>query len=279
MAPDNVSMIEAWDGEVGQHWVAEQDRYERMHAPFGRSLLAAAQLRPGMRVLDIGCGTGARTIDAASTVGPRGRAVGVDVSAAMLEVARADNLAGARFIRADAQSTQDLGHEEYDVALSQFGMAYFADTHAALTNVGTALRPGGRLHFTCWQNMAHQQHLTLPLTAALEHLPMPEFATNPCATAAFSLADPDRTHAQLSKAGFIDIDIQPTVAPMYQGADLDDALRFLRSNEFGATVFADAGPAATVQGWELIATALAPYVRHDGLFLDGAAWLVAATRA
>ena len=72
MEPDNSPMIRAWDGEVGQRWVTEQARYERMHAPFGSTLLAAAQLRPGMRVLDAGCGMGDRTIDAATTVGPHG---------------------------------------------------------------------------------------------------------------------------------------------------------------------------------------------------------------
>mgnify|MGYP006995483767 FL=1 len=65
---------------------------------------------------------------------------------------------------------------------------------------------------------------------------------------------------------------------MYQGADLNDALRFLRQSEFGEAVLGDADPAAAVQGWEAVATALAPYEREDGVFLDGAAWLVTATR-
>jgi len=282
MEPDNSPMIRVWDGEVGQRWVTEQARYERMHAPFGSTLLAAAQLRPGMRVLDAGCGMGDRTIDAATTVGPHGKVVGVDVASPMLQVAqhRAIELGldNARFIRADVQTTEDLGFEEFDLALSQFGVMFFADPDAAFANLCTALHPGGRLVFTCWQDLTHQQHLMVPLTAALEHVPTPEFTADSWSYSAFSLADPTRTQALLAKAGFTDVEIQPTVAPMYQGADLSDTLRFLRQSELGDAVFGDAGPAATAQGWEAVGTALAPYVREDGVFLDGAAWLVTATR-
>jgi len=200
----------------------------------------------------------------------------------MLEVAerRAVELGldNARFIRADVQSTEGLGFEEFDLALSQFGVMFFADPDAAFTNLCTALHPGGRLVFTCWQDLTHQQHLMVPLTAALEHVPTPEFTADTWSYAAFSLADPRRTRALLTNAGFADIEVQPTVAPMYQGADLNDALQFLRRGEFGDAVFGDAGPAATTRGWEAVATALAPYAREDGVFLDGAAWLVTATR-
>ena len=189
---DNSPMIVAWDGEVGQRWVTDQARHERMHAPFGSTLLAAAQLRTGMRVLDAGCGTGDRTIDAATTVGPHGRVVGVDIASPMLEVARRRSvelgLDNARFIRADIQTSEDLGFEEFDLALSQFGVMFFADT---------------------WSY------------------------------AACSLADPKRTQALLANAGFADIEVQPTVAPMFQGSDLNDALRFLRRGEFGGAVFGD----------------------------------------
>ena len=158
-------------------------------------------------------------------------------------------------------------------------LARFSATQDALLALGAKLvKPGGRLVFTCWQDLTHQQHLMVPLTAALDVVPTPEFTADTWSYPAFSLADPARTQALLAKAGFADVEVQPTVAPMYQGADLNDALRFLRQSEFGDAVFGDAGPAAAVQGWEAVATALAPYVREDGVFLDGAAWLVTATR-
>lgn len=282
MEPDNPPTIRDSNGNVGPRCVTEQAHCKRMNAHFGSTLLAAAQIRPGMRVLDVGCGTGDRSLDAATMVGPHGRVVGVDVSSPSVEAARARAadraLDHARFICADVQTFEDLGYQEFDVALSQFGVMFLADPDAAFTNLRTALRPGGRLAFTCWQHRTRQQHLMIPLTAALEHLPVPEVPADTWSDAAFSLADPSHTHAVLARGGFTDIQIQPTVAEMYQGADLDDALRFLRESEFAEAVFGDAGPAATAQGWESIAAALLAYVRDDGVFLNGAAWLVTATR-
>ena len=278
----NSPMIEVWDGEVGHRWVAEQDRYQRMHAPFGNTLLAAAQLRPGMRVLDAGCGVGDRAIDAAMNVGPRGKVVGVDVASPMLQVARRRaielGLDHARFIRADVQATKELGFQEFDLALSQFGVMFFADPEAAFANLCAALHPGGRLVFTCWQDLTHQQHLMVPLAAALEHVPPPEFTADAWSYAAFSLADPDLTQALLTTAGFAEVEVQPAVAPMYQGSDLDDALQFLWRSEFGRAMFEGVGPGAAARGWESVATALTPYARDDGVFLDGAAWVVSAVR-
>lgn len=283
MESDNSRMIDVWDGEVGQRWVDEQARYERMHEAPGCALLAAAELQPGMRVLDVGCGMGARTLDIASVIGRHGRVVGVDVSTPILDVARrrADGrgITHARFLQTDVESAEDLGDGEFDVVLSQFGVMFFANPVAAFSNLRAALQPGGQLVFACWQDLSNQQHLMVPLGAALDHVPIPEFSPDVWSYTSFSLADPEKIRSVLSEAGFEDIEIQPNVAPMYQGADLDDTLQFLRRSEFGQTVFADAGPGATAHGWEAVATALRPYVRDDGVFLDGAAWVVTASRA
>ncbi|HEV3135956.1 MAG TPA: methyltransferase domain-containing protein [Acidimicrobiia bacterium] len=111
------------------------------------ALLDAAGLRPGARVLDVGCGRGDTTLDAARRVGPSGLALGVDDSLGVLEEARrraADaGLAHVGFVHADAQ-TQRFAPLRFDAIVSRRHQV-FADPDAGFTNLLGVLRSGGRL--------------------------------------------------------------------------------------------------------------------------------------
>src|SRR6188768_125250 len=170
----NTDCFDAWNGDSGQRLAEEADRRDRVLAPFAEVLLDAAGLSLGERVLDIGCGCGATTLAAARAVGRDGQAVGADLSAPMLGVARSRaeraGLPNAAFAVADAQ-TDDLaalGRDErrpYDLAISRFGVMFFDDPPAAFANIRAAVRPGGRLAFVCWGPLPHQEWLTVPLGA------------------------------------------------------------------------------------------------------------------
>jgi ubiquinone/menaquinone biosynthesis C-methylase UbiE len=112
------------------------------------ALLDAAGLRPGSRVLDVGCGRGDTTLDAARQVGPSGLALGVDESLDVLEEARrraADaGLAHVGFVHAAAQ-TQRFAPLRFDAIVSRRPHQVFADPEAGFTNLLGALRSGGRL--------------------------------------------------------------------------------------------------------------------------------------
>ena len=84
VAAGNRDMAAAWDGDEGAHWSAHASRYERGAAPYRERLLESAALVPGERVLEVGCGAGRTTRDAARMVAPNGRVLGLDLSAAML---------------------------------------------------------------------------------------------------------------------------------------------------------------------------------------------------
>lgn len=111
-------------------------------------LVAAARLGPGMRVLDVACGTGVLTIEAARAVSPGGRAVGLDLNSGMLAVARR-KAPQIDWRQAPAEALPfDSG--DFDATVSQFGLMFFQDRHAALREMWRVLRPGGRLAIAVW---------------------------------------------------------------------------------------------------------------------------------
>ena len=146
MSIANTEQAEHWNTGPGvAHWVANQARYDRMHAPFTALILDAAALRPGGNVLDVGCGCGGTTLAAARLVAP-GRALGLDLSGPMLARAQADaeaaGLGNAAFRQGDAQ-VEPLEPASFDTVISRFGVMFFADPVAAFANIRSAARPGG----------------------------------------------------------------------------------------------------------------------------------------
>ncbi len=123
-----------------------------------QALLARLRPRPGERVLDVACGTGAVACELAALVGPAGEVVGIDLSQAMVDAARARaadaGLANVRFERLDAQSLP-LEHATYDVVTCCFGLMYVPEPELALARMRQALRPGGRLGLAVWGERRH----------------------------------------------------------------------------------------------------------------------------
>jgi SAM-dependent methyltransferase len=109
---------------------------ERDHA------VLASMLRPGMTVLDVGCGTGAITAGIARAVGPSGRALGVDRDEALLEVAWREG-SGAQFVVGDALS---LPYDaEFDIVTAARVLQWIPDPARAVARMAAAVKPGGRL--------------------------------------------------------------------------------------------------------------------------------------
>ena len=280
MSIANTAQAEHWNtGDGVAHWITNQARYDRMHAPFTALILDAAALRPGGNVLDVGCGCGGTTLAAARLVAP-GQAAGLDLSAPMLARARADaeaaSLANAVFQQGDAQ-VHPLEPGTFGTVISRFGVMFFADPVAAFANIRSATRPGGRLVFACWQPMAANQWMLVPGAALAEHLPLPD--PGPAdAPGMFAFADPDRLRPILAAAGWRDIEISSEHASILVGggASVDDAVEFLRTATMGRTMLAGADAATADRALASLRAALTPYADADGLHLDAAVWLVQA---
>ncbi|MES3014338.1 MAG: methyltransferase domain-containing protein, partial [Pseudomonadota bacterium] len=122
-----------------------------------QALLARAAFAPGERVLDVACGTGLVTFQAAQAVGARGAVLGVDLSGAMVEAAQrraaAPGAPTARIARMDAEQL-DLPDAGFDVALCALGLMYLPEPERALREMRRVLRPGGRLVVAVWGERA-----------------------------------------------------------------------------------------------------------------------------
>lgn len=118
----------------------------RLKWPTTRWLLARAGLRPGMRVLDVGCGIGMVTLRIAKVVGPAGLAVGVDADPAFIEHARrraAKRAVPAQFHAAQAERLGEL--DEFDFVFSRFLLTHLPSPERAIAEMVRVLRPGGTL--------------------------------------------------------------------------------------------------------------------------------------
>ena len=275
----NAKQAEAWNGDNGRHFVAENARHQRMMEPHTARLLAAAAIGPGERVLDIGCGCGETTIRAARSV-PEGDAVGVDLSAVMLAEARRlagqERLGNLRFEQADAQ-THPFPPGSFDVALSRFGVMFFSDPPAAFANIAAAIRPGGRLAFVCWQAPSDIEYFTLPARVVAQYVSAPA-PPGPGEPGPFSLASPERIRTLLTGAGFGAVRVEDGTVRTWIGRDADDVIGYYRSGPMGRSALAGASEDTAAQITRALREALEPHQDDNGVHLGAAAWVVTATR-
>ncbi|MGH4025799.1 MAG: class I SAM-dependent methyltransferase [Pseudonocardiaceae bacterium] len=274
--PSNTEQARAWDGDEGRYWATHAERFDDALARYHQPFLDAAAIGAGARILDIGCGTGQTTRDAARRAGS-GMALGIDLSSRMIEVAsrlaERQEVGNARFDHGDAQ-VHPFPANSFDLAISRTGAMFFGDPVAAFTNITRALRPGGRLVLLVWQPAARNEWLAAFRTAMAAGRTLPP----PPADAAgpFSLSDPGRTHRLLTAAGFSHPWLEPLSAPLYFGRDADDAYPFVLGqlgwmlrglDDTGRTHALDA-LRATVEA----------HATDDGVWYGSAAWIVTAQR-
>lgn len=271
----NVEQFRAWDGDEGEYWAEHAEYFDRSIAAYHERLLAVAAISAGDRVLDIGCGTGQTTRDAARAA-YAGSALGIDLSSRMLDCARRrateEGVSNAKFAQADAQiHAFDAG--SYDVAISRCAAMFFGDHVAALRNIGSALRMGGRLVLVTWQPLAGNEWIR-EISGALAGREPP--APPADAPGPFALSDPDRVRSLLTNAGFTDIDLDATSAGMWFGDDADDAHRFVLG--LMGWMLQGLDDADRTRATDALHATMAAHATPDGVLFESAAWTIQATR-
>ncbi len=223
---NNDAQIEYWNGPAGQKWVDQSNQLDAMLSAFANKVLETAALKPGERVLDVGCGAGALTLGAAAAAGS---AVGVDVSEPLLKLAknRAQQTgAAATFVRADASTYET--DQAFDRLISRFGVMFFENPAKAFSNIRMLMQPGGRMTFICWQALQLNDWALAPLQAALPLLREPPPQPDPHAPGPFAFAEKDRVNSFLTDAGWNDVEIDAfTPQIILPGDDIAASANFM----------------------------------------------------
>lgn len=193
-----------WE-KFAEHWVAKQAALDGLMAPVLDRVLEEARIQAGEAVLDIGCGTGTSSLNAADATGPSGRVLGVDISEPMLQRAR---LSGSKithlgFETADA-ATYSFPPHAFDAVISRFGVMFFVDSISAFANIRRAMKPSARLIMASWSYLNANPWFQVPMYAAKRRLGAPP-PLDPDGPGPLAFRDRARVQEILRSAGYEDI--------------------------------------------------------------------------
>jgi ubiquinone/menaquinone biosynthesis C-methylase UbiE len=186
------------DSSAYDQWVG---RWSRLFVP---AVLAAGDLRPGLRVLDVSTGTGEASLAIIPRIGSSGLLVGVDIAAAMLQAARG-RLTKSAFlpVAADGQALP-FADASFDAVVCQLGLQFFPDPGRGLMEFRRVLRDGGRVGI-CVISTPDQAPMWGILADVLGRA-MP--GQRDVTQLSFALADSRRLEHLLTGAGFRDVHIE-----------------------------------------------------------------------
>jgi len=271
---DNAEQAELWNGRLGKAWVNVEDYIDGMMAPLSTVALEAVNAKPSDRIIDIGCGCGTTSF----SLGATGAAVwGVDISTAMIDRANEkDNAAGnVAFSVGDAASQQYTA--DHTVVFSRFGVMFFADSVKAFANIRSALVPGGRLVFVCWQPPSANPWLSIAGAALQPFQPADAPPPDPEAPGPFRFGVPEDTRKVLSSAGFTNIAMQPVVKDLHLGDTIDEVMRFQSNVGPLSSLLETLDESRHAQATAAVRDAFAAKADSQGINLEAATWLVTAT--
>ncbi len=170
--PANKAQADYWASPAGLKWIEHEFALDTAMTGMLDAMLNAADIVSTDRIIDIGCGTGASTLQTAKRASS-GKVVGVDISEPLLERAtsraNSQGIQNASFILADAQ-TYDFSTQPFDLLVSRLGMSFFSDTVAAFKNLSAGLKKDGRMIFVCWASVVENPWFEIPKKAAEERL-------------------------------------------------------------------------------------------------------------
>jgi SAM-dependent methyltransferase len=228
-------------------------------------MLDLAQVQAGDRVLDVAAGAGGQSFAAARRVGPKGEVLATDVAENLVRYLERDAAAaGLTQVRAAVMDGEDLRvpRGRFDAVICRLGLMYLPDREAALSGMGAALRPGGRLGAIVFSTPEANRFFSVPASIIRRAAQIPP--PLPGQPGPFSLGTPDVLRHEIDAAGFVDVDVRALPAPL-RLASATECVRFERES-FGALHQMLAGLSVDAQAavWREITDALTEFEGPDG---------------
>lgn len=277
-----------WQQEASA-WLRYADRLDAQLDVFGTEAQRAALSRlgaeslSGVNAADVGCGSGRTTLQLAASAGPTGAAVGIDVNAELLALAREratnEGAANASFVCADAANadlralSEPASTNGYDLIYSRFGVMFFADAPAAFANLLAATRPAGVLAFVCWGASHRNPWMTTANRAAMELVTFAPPRVDP-----FAFGEPSRISSYLAQAGWRDVQVAPftPAVTLFGGGGASEVVAGLIDLGPVGVALEGADPTTRERVAAAMVDALRPHETDDGVTLASAAWVVTA---
>lgn len=268
-----------WAGEMGEKWNRHLDEFEAGIREVGEAAVAAANLELGERVLDVGCGGGLTTQWLAERVGPKGTAIGIDVSARLIATARRRaehaGVNNASFIRGDA--SRIALDAPVDCLFSRFGVMFFDDPYAAFRHLRRLVAPGGRVMMACWGPLEENPWVGELLAVPRRYIEMP--SPDPRRPGPFAFAEKSYVTDILTRAGFTDVRFAPWRGAQLiggEGATAESAAAFVMKALFIGELLEDQSDEIQSRAEQDVCEVLRPHESPEGVRMDAMVWLISA---
>lgn len=281
MEDKNIKQRQFWSGAGGDVWVNKQREMDIMLNPLGDRVIERLDLKSDAKIIDIGCGCGATTLEIAKKI-TQGEILGVDISEPMLdkatETAKEMSLSNISFEVKDVQ-VDIMPQNYFDIAFSRFGVMFFEDPFEAFKNIHSSLKEDGLLSFVCWQNASLNPWQSLSIQVIKEFLDLP--APAPKSPGPFAFEDKTYLEDILRESGFKGLEIldnQEDIT-MFSGKSIREACEdYLTINPVVTEMLKNSKPQLTEEILEALVIKFSNFHKNDGLLFPSATWIVTAKK-
>ena len=281
MEDKNIKQKQFWSGAGGDVWVDKQREMDIMLNPLGERVIQGLDLKEETKILDIGCGCGATTLEIAKIVN-QGEVIGVDISEPMLE--RATKTASDMALTNISYQVKDVQVDEmpnkyFDIAFSRFGVMFFEDPFEAFNNINHSLKDDGQLSFVCWQHASLNPWQSLSIQVIKEFLDLP--APAPKSPGPFAFEDKSYINEILTESGFRDIEIKDNQEDivMFSGKSIREACEdYLTINPVVTEMLKNSPTELREEILEALIGKFSDFHNNEGLLFPSATWIVTAKK-
>ena len=281
MEDKNIKQRQFWSGAGGDVWVNKQREMDIMLNPLGDRVIERLDLKSDAKIIDIGCGCGATTLEIAKKI-TQGEILGVDISEPMLdkatETAKEMSLSNISFEVKDVQ-VDVMPQNYFDIAFSRFGVMFFEDPFEAFKNIHSSLKEDGLLSFVCWQNASLNPWQSLSIQVIKEFLDLP--APAPKSPGPFAFEDKTYLEDILRESGFKGLEILDNQEDiiMFSGKSIREACEdYLTINPVVTEMLKNSKPELTEEILEALIIKFSNFHQNNGLLFPSATWIVTAKK-